>query len=165
MLVDRRTFLLGATATALAASVKAYKPFVGDVTTGVLNPNIPFRAIHDLCFSCMPTGEEIKSPGFREEPIRYSFYRGENRFLHIMLNPRAAFRWVPSADAEVIINGTDTLRLVVEPSWTYMSLNIMSYTSHRQSISESFLWRDGKVESSDIASNDYRFKIPNEWRT
>ena len=174
MRVDRRTFLLGVGATLAAAApiTAAAQKFTGEVSMGLLHPKIPYRAIHSLTFSCMPSGEEVSK--FVEDPVLYRFFRNEHCVYQAQLNPRASMRWVALDGCEIIIRGKDVLKLDVEPCWTNTSICIESDTNEerpsrddpfpeRRIISETFTFRDGVCQFSDIASFDPRLSIPTKW--
>jgi hypothetical protein len=153
MRIERRTFLFGA-AAAIAAPVFAKATYLsGPVVPVILPSTLKYRRIHDLCFSSMPTGEELKASSWKEDPVRYTFYRDEAEIFVITLNPRAAFRWVAAPDSEIIIPERSVLRMLVEPCNTYTTLSIGSNTCRTGSRDawkryyvESFRWKDSILE-------------------
>lgn len=161
MILDRRTFLLGAASVIAAQAIPAQAKFIGEVATGVLDSRLPYRSIQDIMFSFMATGAELKSPAWVEDPVRITILRNDIPTFNLMLNPRATFRWVAMPGGGIIVLPTDTLRVVVEPSHTYASLCLMSDIERdqdprirRRVFSESFSWKDGICTLSAIAALD-----------
>jgi len=112
----------------------------------------------------MPTGEEIRSAEWREEPVQYTFYRGEDALYHVMLNPRATFRWVAAPGSELFLpKRRDSLcRLLVEPCYTHAALTMISNIERPdldpkvrpRKFTEVFHWKDGEPTLSSVAAVD-----------
>ena len=164
MIMARRSFLFGLGATIAAPALAKLAPFAGETVYASLNPSARYREIFDIIFSSMPTGEEIKSDKFREDPVKVEVQRNGSPILVWTLNPRGTFRWVAMAGAELLIQDKDVLSLVCEPCYTHTTFNLSSFTkplrtyepfASRAPISEAFRWRDGKVDIGEAHYYSY----------
>ena len=167
------TFSKLETRTNLRPELQGQPKFTGLVARGKLNPKVPYREICHVAFSCMPTGQEIRT--MIEDPVVYTLYRNDRSVKQVMMNPRASYQCSMLPGNEITIGKTDTLRLDVEPCWTTTVIELTSQTNDTRptredpfpatnAIVETFKFVDGVCVSSDIAPLSYKFKIPAEWR-
>jgi hypothetical protein len=156
--VNRRTFLFGSASFLASPAIANAEKFIGHVAFGNLEPALKYRRIVDLCYSCMPTGEEIRH--VLEEPVRYTLLRDEDPVLVMTMNMRASGRWVASIGGEIEFPEHTTMRLIVEPCHTWMTLTIGSNIEKNPVklpviFYEMFRWRNGAFEIDHTAATQY----------
>jgi hypothetical protein len=158
----RRTFLIGLAALVGSPAIAASETYTGLVSPVVVRPGLAYRRITSLVFSSMPTGEELRSREFLEDPVSFSFYRGDEQWGPIQINPRCTFRWVPNAGYPVV-DGAHPFRMLVEPCNTHTSL-FMEFDVERdppplarlRCFTESYKWESGKLVVSEVMACDPR---------
>ena len=161
MIVARRTFLIGLASVLASPAIAKGSLFLGEIATGTLPSPLKWRAVGDITMSSMPTGEEIAAHSFREEPVRWTIFRGEDSVYNVMMNPRATMRWVAAQDSEIVVPEHSVLRVVVEPCHTWTSIHIVSDIetnkhplTRRRKFAETYRWTDGKPELDSVAALD-----------
>ena len=159
--IERRTFLIGSASMLASPAIALMERFTGPISTGILNPALKYRKVADLIYATMPTGKEIRSPDFLEDPVRFTFYRDDEAVLAIMTNPRATTRWVALPGEEIEIQENQTFRMVIEPCHTHVSLTCVSnierdWMKRPQMFPQVFRWEDGKPVLDSTAAMSFQ---------
>lgn len=159
--MQRRTFLIGLAAVIASPEIAKYEQYTGPISTGLLNSALKYRRIKDIIFSSMPTGDEIKSPSFREEPVSFTAFRNNDAVMAFTINPRATFRWFSAPYCEIEIRDGDILRIEVEQSYAYTTINIISniepdVNKRPKIFNECFRWKNGIPQLDSTAALDLR---------
>lgn len=151
MKLDRRAFLIGSAALLTSPAIAKPSKFMGAFSKGILKGDMD-RKISDLLFSCMPTGQQLRSPDWQEDPVIFTFSRGNATVMQVQLNPRATYRWVAAQYSEILLPRREFLKLEIEPCHTSCVLTIISNTEMKpehiapaKMISDTFRWRDGEL--------------------
>lgn len=109
----------------------------------------------------MPSGDELRSMDFKEDPVIFTFHRGDDTWGPIMINPRATFRWVPNDGYPVIDVVDHPFRMVAEPCHTHTSLFMEfdverdpSVNTRLRCFTEYYKWTNGKLEFNEVMACD-----------
>lgn len=154
MIMGRRLFLLGTTATYLDVFNKMAIGVVGMAQTPTGGDTEPYRRLHDLIFSSSPDlGDyDIRS----ERAVQFNLLRGKKCVLSCQINWRATFRWVidPNNPRVDLVFDNEPMVLEVKNACANTVVSTISQVKRGGQLvglSETYTWHDERLVEHNTA--------------